>query len=135
MNKTIERDKQRITETTDTSAKVISTCSAGDCWRQGDLQIRFLGEQKPKESLSEVERPSQLAPGTTKGSRHILLADDSIKAYELGNPSPLEGPVLHCPDGLTVEHPEHGNITMKEPGWYAVTYQRAFAEELKRQAD
>ena len=133
METTIERDKKRIAEVTDTSAKVVETCSCGDSWRQGDVEIVFIGTSKPDE-LTETSVPSQLAPGTTKGSRHILEAT-GVTAYELGRPSPLDGPVLHCPNGLTVTHPEHGDITMNEPGWYAIVYQRMMAEELRRQAD
>ena len=98
------------------------------------MEIRFLGLDKPKFELEPIDTPQQLAPGTSKGSRHILTTK-GVKAFKLPNESPLEGPVLCCPEGLTVEHPEHGDITMKEAGWYAVTYQRAFAEEIKRQAD
>lgn len=129
----IERDRQRVEEVKDTSAKTVETCSVGDCWRQGDIEVRFLGLEKP-DGLREVPLPQQLAPGTTKGSRHGLVGEE-ITAYELTNAQPLEGPVLHCPSGLTVPHPEHGDITMNEPGFYAITYQRAFAEELRRQAD
>ena len=133
MQTTKERDGSRIKEVTDTDAKTIETCSVGDSWRQGDLEIRFIGTAEP-EGLKQVKVPSQLAPGETKGSRHILVAE-GVKAFELTRKQPLEGPVLSCPIGLTIEHPEHGDITMKEPGWYAITYQRAYADELRRQAD
>ena len=131
---TLTRDKARIEETTDTTSKVVETCSINDAWRQGDIEIRFLGCEKPRFELVKTKRPKQLAPGTTKGSRHGLKGRQ-IKAYQLTDANPLEGPVLHCPNGLTVPHPEHGDITLKEPGWYVITYQRAFAEELKRQED
>lgn len=133
MTTTIERDKKRIEETKDTSDKVVETCSKMDSWRQGDVEIIYLGSERPA-SLEETKVPSQLAPGTTKGSRHILVAKN-VSAYKVSNPSPLEGPVLHCPEGMTVEHPEHGDITFNESGYYAITYQRAMAEELRRQAD
>ena len=133
MQTTKERDKDRIAKVTDTSAKTVETCSVGDSWRQGDLEIRFLGTAEP-EGLKQVNVPAQLAPGESKGSRHILVAE-GVKAFEPIGRQPLEGPVLSCPIGLTVEHPEHGDITMKEPGWYAITYQRAYADELRRQAD
>lgn len=128
------RDRKRVEETKDLSAKTIATCSPNDAWRQGDLEIRFLGSDKPSIDLKAIDVPTQLAPGTTKGSRHGLIGE-GIKAYVITDPNPLEGPMLECPNGLTVPHPEHGDITIKEPGWYAITYQRAFADEIKRQLD
>lgn len=134
MKTTIERDRERIEEVKDLTAKVVETCSKNDAWRQGDIEIRFLGGERPAQPMKEIEVPSQLAPGTTKGSRHGLLGN-GIQAFQMEDANPLEGPVLHCPSGLTVPHPEHGDITINEPGWYAVTYQRAFADEIRRQAD
>jgi hypothetical protein len=136
VNSQIEaRDRKRIDEVTDTDAKVIETCSVGDAWAQGDLLITYLGTSKPNHDMKKMDSlPEQLAPGTTKGSRHGFQAEKA-KAFTLTNATPLEGPVLHCPQGLTVPHPEHGDVTLKEPGWYAITYQRAYAEELRRIAD
>ena len=132
MKSTIKRDKQRIKETKDTTAKTVETCSTNDAWRQGDIEIRFLNYKPQK--LEKTKIPTQLAPGTTKGSRHILQTK-TVEAFKFKNATPLEGPVLHCPQGLTVTHPEHGDITINEPGWYVITYQRAFSNELKRQLD
>lgn len=134
MESVIERDRKRVEECKDTSAKVVETCSVGDAWCQGDIKITFVGHDKPSFEMRSIKVPTQLAPGSTKGSRHGLIAD-GVEAFELVDSTPLEGPVLHCPNGLTVPHPEHGDITMKEPGWYAIEYQRAYAEELRRVAD
>jgi hypothetical protein len=82
-----------------------------------------------------VPDPSlQLAPGTSRGSRHCLESLDGITFYRLERATPLDGPVLDAPRGLRVNHPEHGDVTLR-PGVYAVVYQRAFAEEIRRVED
>lgn len=107
--------------------------SVGDAWPQGDIAVVLIGEVPSGAKV--VERPAlQLAPGTTQGSRHCLESLDGITAYTHANPTALDGPILDAPKGLTVTHPEHGWITLR-PGVYAVIYQRAFAEELRRVQD
>ena len=64
-----------------------------------------------------------------------MLESSGAIAFRRTDANELRGPLLQCPQGICVTHPEHGDITINEPGWYAVTYQRAFAEELRRQAD
>ena len=135
MTTQLQRDRKRIEDTRDTTAKTVATCSPGDCWDQGDLRIMFVGTQKPEVCGEQIlPLPRQLAPGNTKGSRHGLLGKD-IRAYKRTDSDSLKGPLLRCPAGLTVPHPEHGDVTFCESGWYAVTYQRAYAEELRRQQD
>lgn len=107
--------------------------SDGDTFRQGDVYITF------RESLPAgwvaVEKPNaQLAPGTTQGSRHILDSLDGVKQFARSRPTGLQGPVLVLEKERIVTHPEHGDVSLP-PGCYAITYQRAFAQELRRVAD
>ena|SRR6185295_20223798 len=109
--------------------------SPGDTWRQGDLYIEAL-EGLPNGAVELVgpERVKQLAPGTTQGSRHILDSLDGVTMYRLPDATVLNGPLLVTTKERTIEHPEHGNVVLP-PGAYGITYQRQFAEELRRAAD
>lgn len=119
----------------DTDHHTLETCSPGDAWAQGDVAIIYMGNQKPQD-INPMKKPNpQLAPGTTKGSRHILENLDQCKLYEAKSSHPLVGPFIEAPKGVTVSHPEHGNITMNEPGWYGIRYQQAYAEEIRRVQD
>lgn len=107
--------------------------SPGDVWAQGDVGIVRL-ESLP-EGCTPIKEPSlQLAPGTTQGSRHCLASLDGVRLFQLSNPGPLEGPVIDAPQGMRVNHPEHGDVSFG-PGVYGVVYQRQYAEELKRVQD
>ena len=100
--------------------------------RQGDIYIKRLREL-PTE-LGKYEG-NQLAPGNTKGSRHILVSKSDVKLHSLKSPTALQGPIVEAPTGFEIDHPEHGNICMEQGGIFAITYQRAHADELKRVAD
>lgn len=107
--------------------------SIGDAWAPGDIALVKL-DAVPLGAVV-VESPSlQLASGTTQGSRHCLESLDGITVYSRSDATPLDGPILDAPSGLRVNHPEHGDVSLR-PGVYAVVYQRAFAEELRRVQD
>lgn len=106
--------------------------SDGDCFRQGDIYVTF--RESIPDGCERSDAVSQLAPGTTKGSRHILDSLDGIDLYAKKNPNALDGPVLKTSKERTITHPEHGDVVIP-PGVYEITYQRAMAKELKRVAD
>ena len=83
-----------------------------------------------------AEKVSQLAPGTTRGSRHCIHEQDlpKVNQYRLDNPTPLHGLVLEVIAPIRITHPEH-KWRQLNPGLYGTTFQRAFAEELLRIAD
>lgn len=112
---------------------VVETCSPGDMWVQGDIGIMCL-DGLPLDAEVDPKPQSQLAPGTTQGSRHCIVDLSAVTIYRLKSPSPLDGPIIEAPRGFTVEHPEHGDVTMPA-GVYAIVYQRAFAQELRRVQD
>lgn len=128
--------KQAAEQYRDTDHHTVETMAVGECWAQGDLGIQFLGAKKPA-GISRMSKPTaQLAPGETQGSRHILTNMADCKLYEFDRAHPLVGPVIEAPNGVDVDHPEHGRVTLKEPGFYAVRFQRAYdAQELRRVAD
>jgi hypothetical protein len=107
--------------------------SPGDTWRQGDVYLELLSSVPSGAVIAKKPNP-QLAPGTTQGSRHVLDSLRGVTVFLLPNADALTGPVLEVLEERTVTHPEHGHVVLP-PGVYGVTYQRAFAEELRRQAD
>lgn len=102
-----------------------------DSIRQGDIYITRLDELP--QGLTPATT-NQLAPGTTQGSRHVVRHQDGVTVYSRGGDA-LTGPVIDAPQGCYIEHPEHGHIDIRCGGVYSVTYQRAYAEELRRVAD
>ena len=114
-------------------AHTIETCSPGDAWAQGDVLIVCLPAM-PDDVHPDPMSIAQLAPGTTQGSRHCVRDLAKVRLYRPSNPTPLDGPVIEAPEGVTIEHPEHGDVTLPA-GVYAIVYQRAFADELRRVQD
>jgi hypothetical protein len=113
---------------------VVITPEIGQYVAQGDLNIWSLPEL-PKATVPAAINP-QLAPGTTRGSRHCIKSSDlkNVEFYRLENATALHGPVLRFLQPVTIEHPEHGD-QLWPAGIVAITYQRLHALELKRNAD
>lgn len=126
----IRNDAEKIKN--DDTQRFPEAASDGDSWRQGDLYITFRDELPDNCQQCKVEL--QLAPGTTQGSRHVLDSSEGVKMYRAFVADALQGPVLVTDRERTVTHPEHGNVVLP-PGCYEITYQRAFAEELRRVQD
>jgi hypothetical protein len=123
----------------------IGTASVGDVVRQGDLYFVCL------ESLpAGTKTRRQLAPGETQGSRHV--ADGECAVYQPKEPAAvarligvacrgaevpqeLIGPIVECHGDTTITHPEHGNRTLPAGTVWAVVYQRAYADEVRRVQD
>lgn len=117
----------------DDTQRFPEAASAGDTFRQGDIYIEKIAAVPA--SAERVRKPdAQLAPGTTKGSRHVLDSLDGVTMYRVANPSPLDGPIIDVATEREVTHPEHGNVILPA-GVYAITYQRAWADEIRRVAD
>jgi len=110
------------------------TMATGDCHRQGDVYFVCLAVLP--EGCKKTEARAQLAPGDTQGSRHIIRKPDmaALRFHVKSQPTPLDGPVILAGAEWTVDHPEHGSVTLPA-GIYGVTYQRQYAEELRRVAD
>lgn len=141
----IQRGAERIRND---EPATIGTVSIGDVVRQGDLYVVAI------EALPEVLRPlksRQLAPGHTRGSRHILVGDaeifepnkDQVLAViaralaprNFESYAPLVGPVFRTIGQCELDHPEHGNRLLPAGDCFAVIYQRAFGREVQRQQD
>ena len=101
---------------------------------QGDINIWPLEKMPPRVKATHPD--CQLAPGTTRGSRHCIAAANmgKVEFFKLSDPNPLQGPILRFSDAVRIEHPEHGDIVFP-PGIYFVSYQRRHADEIKRIQD
>ena len=106
--------------------------SDGDAFRQGDIYITRRDVVENRFVLGSVDL--QLAPGTTQGSRHCLDSCEGVEMYRDRNGDALQGPLIRLFVERTITHPEHGDVVLP-PGTYEVTYQRAYAEELRRVQD
>lgn len=106
--------------------------SVGDFWRQGDVYVTKLEKCSSSRKMDGVVL--QVAPGNTKGSRHVLDSAEGVEMFQPYDSSVLTGPQIRLTEERILTHPEHGDLVLP-PGCYQITYQRAFADELKRVRD
>jgi hypothetical protein len=101
---------------------------------QGDINILRLAAVP--EGMVQVEKQAQLAPGTSRGSRHCIKAEDlkHCTFYAFLDANPLEGPVIVMDDTTTIEHPEHRDYVFPA-GVVAIGYQRRLGDEIRRTQD
>lgn len=105
----------------------------GDYHRQGDVYITRIHEI-PKGAIP-IDNPSaQLAPGDTQGSRHVIDDLSCVEMFAKKDQTALDGPILNVKQPITINHPEHGAVSFPA-GFYAITYQRQLADELRRVQD
>lgn len=128
--------KRVLGSMTKTRAKVQQfpvAASYGDNVRQGDIYITLL-KSIPKNAVEELEPSSQVAVGTTQGSRHCLQHMDGVTIFRLRDANVLQGPIVVLSAPNTLVHPEHGWWKL-DAGIYSINYQRSHAEELRRVND
>lgn len=101
--------------------------------RQGDLYFAKL-DAVPVGAIPWTLTHGQLVPGNTQGSRHTVDFA-TVRLYTLPRPTALDGPIIEAPEGVVIHHPEHGDHHYVFPCIIQVTYQRSFADELRRVAD
>ncbi|MGL4638430.1 MAG: hypothetical protein ACRCVX_01695 [Shewanella sp.] len=101
---------------------------------QGDINILRL-PSIPNGAVP-IAKKGQLAPGTSRGSRHCIKPEDleHCDFYGFLDANPLEGPIIVFNDMTTIEHPEHRDYVWPA-GIYAIGYQRRHADEIKRSQD
>ncbi|MCB9895388.1 MAG: hypothetical protein H6839_13135 [Planctomycetes bacterium] len=110
----------------------IDEIEVGQAIRQGDIYVTRLERMPRKHGGVTVER--QLAPGTSRGSRHCVEGDITVY-LPAQNSGQLTGPIISAHDRFTVTHPEHAHFSLPA-GFYRVTYQRDFnIREVSRVAD
>jgi hypothetical protein len=115
----------------DETQRFPDAASVGDSHRQGDVYITLLNAV-PENAVREKKPSTQLAPGTTQGSRHYLDSLAGVTMYRIPNPGMLDGPIIECETERTITHPEHGDVVLPA-GIYGISYQRNLdAEERER---
>lgn len=120
-------------DTATVSAEALADVRHGHIFaQQGDLYFARL-DSVPRDVVPWPFDHGQLAPGSTQGSRHTVDTQ-RVRLWLLAHPTPLDGPIIEAPKGVEVCHPEHGHHVYP-PGVYKVTYQRAYATELRRVVD
>lgn len=99
----------------------------GQFARQGDIYIERISSisKEGKEVKSH-----QLAPGTSKGSRHVVQAEQGVKIFQsapnLGARALFQvGPAIEAACDFVISHPEHAWMKMKK-GLYQIWYQLDF---------
>lgn len=79
----VEEAVEKVINDADQAFPIAAT--VGDAVRQGDVYIQFIGElEEPPMFYSKVKKPKfpfQLAPGNTKGSRHMLEHSPEIEIW------------------------------------------------------
>lgn len=102
---------------------VIDQIAIGKHVRQGDIYVRRIEKVTSKIKL----KSKQLAPGNSKGSRHIV--ENHVKLFHgySGNEIQefLKGPQIESDKNFTITHPEHAHVNLPA-GSYQVTYQTDF---------
>lgn len=118
----------------DDSTKRI-TPEIGKYAAQGDVNFVFL--PKIPSNAIPAKPVTQLAPGNTRGSRHCIKSEhvNHVQFFRLPNPNPLQGLILVFDAETEIEHPEHGNHIYPAGTIVAVTFQRKYADELRRIED
>jgi hypothetical protein len=118
--------------------------SNGEVAHQGDVYLVKVDKKEDIYGIHKMLTPCkigtatanmQLAPGDTKGSRHILEGSGVTVFAPPKGASPLEGPFIVATEEFSVTHPEHADHLFGE-GNYICTYQRDYAqEEIERVRD
>ena len=133
--KVIQRVQQEAKLRAKRATERYGTLSIGDWHAQGDVMFKRI--EKVPEGSELVKNPkSQLAPGNTRGSRHIVMDEHMahLKFYTIPKKTPLDGPVVEADAQWEVTHPDHGHVIMPK-GIYQIRYQRQYAKVLKRVRD
>lgn len=117
--------------------RVIKVMKIGQVIRQGDVYLEKVKDSHPHK---KEHKGLQLAPGTSKGSRHCIHENPKIKLFlpheefiTIKGKRFFQGPVIKAGAETTIEsvlvtHPEHAFCKIP-PG----TYQTRFQTDIARQ--
>lgn len=97
--------------------RVYTEVAVGDIIRQGDIYIQRVGDKSPR---GREAKTKQLAPGHTKGSRHVV---EGAEVFETPNTRDmLAGPIVVATQAWRLTHPEHPDYELPA-GTYRTGYQ------------
>ena len=129
--KAIEQIQRTADESTD-EERFTRTMSVGQIAHQGDIYVQCVEDDHPRR---EKIHDRQLAPGNTKGSRHVVRDGEGVDLYANETGHALHGPIIIAPKRWHIDHPEHATWSLPS-GTYRVGYQRDFErEEIERVRD
>jgi hypothetical protein len=118
--------------------RVIADMKLGQVVRQGDIYIERVAALEDK---GNAVKSRQLAPGTSKGSRHIVSESEAVTLWETkpsldGKAAFQIGAGIEAEGDVTVTHPEHAWIKIigdKVKRFYQVWFQADFARKERAQ--
>jgi hypothetical protein len=118
--------------------RIITAMKIGEVVRQGDIYVERISSIATK--VNPV-KSRQLAPGTTKGSRHIVDESPSVTLWESkpcleGKAAFQIGPAIEAKCDFSITHPEHAWIKFvvgKAPQFFQVWFQADFARKERAQ--
>jgi len=113
-------------ESIDNGAHVdVPAMQPGMCWAQGDVGVLCLAELPRGAGPMDWPAGGKVAPGTTKGSRHIV--PDEFRAvvsfHRVSDGDPLSDIAVVADSPWTLTHPEHGDCTF-QAGTYRLVHQQ-----------
>lgn len=111
--------------------RVVEGMKIGEVARQGDIYVERVAAIEGK---GTAVKSRQLAPGTTKGSRHIVEDSPNVTLWESrpslnGRASFQIGPAIEAKGDFSVTHPEHAFIKFiigKATQFFQVWFQADF---------
>ena len=108
---------QAAARSSTTETRFIRTMDKGEIAHQGDVYLVRINDCVDR----GVETSNhQLAPGTTKGSRHVVVGD--VQVFESIERNELLGPIVVARSRFRLTHPEHAEHSLPS-GTYQVGYQ------------
>lgn len=106
--------------------EVPAAMSPGDMLPQGDIGLLMLASLPPGcSSIAWPDGDMQLAPGTSKGSRHCVPAKyrDVVAFYRISDGDQLSDMVIEATGPFDLTHPEHADHLGYPAGTYRVRHQ------------
>lgn len=100
----------------------------GEGHAQGDLKIQFLGDMissQLRESIEPVDSMFARKAYSIAGTSHALHGEATL--FSPINEHPLISNLLYTDSGFEVRHDEHSWVQFRQPGWYALRFDRTGA--------
>lgn len=116
--------------------RFIKSIDVGQGIRQGDVSLYRLAELPfPRDKAKPWEHGTQLAAGSTRGSRHVVAQNEAVSIFAPpAKAGALVGPVLEATERFLVEHPDHAHFSLPS-GIYQTRYHQDLSKEQDRVHD
>jgi hypothetical protein len=90
---------------------------------QGDVGFLRVAGVVPSKTVHKIQNRAQLAPGSSRGSRHIINASVQYSLMQKSERDLTEGPIVQTENEFRTDHPDHGTLILPT-GQYQILYQR-----------